>query len=278
MDRARHYSFLTSKERDDETGLDYFGARYYNSTAGRFTSADEIHNDISVANPASWNRYAYVSNNPLRYIDPDGRVKQDAKKAVFIATEKPEKYTFLERSMGSDGKRYTISWEHVKGYIIAEDGKTKIEAYKVTGPMKVIVEDSNGKKKTGGAELLPISYDHTENCHGRALAGGGIWIPHDQVKKLMKANGYDVDNPTNLPKPNDIGLFSGTQHPFAEHSITVKKTDPVTGKVTEVDSKGGIEMPESCAPEESWDKPEAELKFYTKREEPKKQEQPKKKQ
>ena len=63
---------FTLKERDIETGLDYFGARYYASTQGRFTSVDDFLNDTSADNPASWNLYAYVRNNPLRYIDPTG--------------------------------------------------------------------------------------------------------------------------------------------------------------------------------------------------------------
>ncbi|MCI0563542.1 MAG: RHS repeat-associated core domain-containing protein [Nitrososphaera sp.] len=65
-------SFLTGKERDDETGLDFFGARYYASTQGRFTSADNFLNDTHVYDPASWNLYVYVRNNPLRYVDPTG--------------------------------------------------------------------------------------------------------------------------------------------------------------------------------------------------------------
>jgi RHS repeat-associated protein len=62
---------FTSKERDIETGLDYFGARYYASTQGRFTSVDP--GPFVVADPQSWNRYGYVQNNPLKFTDPTGR-------------------------------------------------------------------------------------------------------------------------------------------------------------------------------------------------------------
>ncbi len=64
---------FTSKERDNETGLDYLGARYYGSTQGRFTSPDDFLNDTHATSPASWNLYAYVRNNPLIYIDPLGQ-------------------------------------------------------------------------------------------------------------------------------------------------------------------------------------------------------------
>jgi len=63
---------FTSKERDNETGLDYFLARYYSSTQGRFTSPDDFLNDTHVHDPASWNLYAYVRNNPLKLVDPTG--------------------------------------------------------------------------------------------------------------------------------------------------------------------------------------------------------------
>lgn len=81
---------FTSKERDNKTGLDYFLARYYSSTQGRFTSPDEFTGgpdelyyfaeDAStnptfyaeLGNPQSLNKYQYTYNNALRYTDPDG--------------------------------------------------------------------------------------------------------------------------------------------------------------------------------------------------------------
>jgi RHS repeat-associated protein len=64
---------FTGKERDVESGLDYFGARYYGSALGRFTSADpKMFNSNFLVNPQKWNKYAYTINNPLRYFDPDG--------------------------------------------------------------------------------------------------------------------------------------------------------------------------------------------------------------
>jgi RHS repeat-associated protein len=65
------YKF-TGKERDAESGLDNFGLRYLTSSMGRFMSPDSIANDWELANPQTWNRYAYARNNPLIYVDPDG--------------------------------------------------------------------------------------------------------------------------------------------------------------------------------------------------------------
>src|ERR1700678_3949692 len=54
----------SSKERDSETGLDYFGFRYMSFAQGRFTSADEPLIDQFATDPQSWNLYSYVRNNP----------------------------------------------------------------------------------------------------------------------------------------------------------------------------------------------------------------------
>ena len=70
-DGKRHQ--FTSKERDRETNLDYFGTRYYSSAQGQFTSPDAPLIDQWGEDPQSWNLYAYVRNNPLRFIDPTGQ-------------------------------------------------------------------------------------------------------------------------------------------------------------------------------------------------------------
>jgi RHS repeat-associated protein len=69
-----NYKF-TGKERDSESGLDNFGARYNSSSLGRWMSPDAINlTDERVLNPAdTLNKYIYGGNNPLKYIDPDGR-------------------------------------------------------------------------------------------------------------------------------------------------------------------------------------------------------------
>ena len=62
-----HY---TGKERDAESGNDYFGARYYASSMGRFSSPDSVAGDPE--DPQSWNLYSYVRNKPTISTDPDG--------------------------------------------------------------------------------------------------------------------------------------------------------------------------------------------------------------
>jgi RHS repeat-associated protein len=64
---------FTGKERDSESGLDYFEARHYASALGRFMSVDPvIITPERKVDPQQLNRYAYVRNNPLRLVDPTG--------------------------------------------------------------------------------------------------------------------------------------------------------------------------------------------------------------
>ena len=76
---------FTGKERDAETGYDYFGARYYFSLLGIWMSPDPLLNEYPHISS-----YAYVENNPIKYIDPNGK----------------EKYNFLN----PNGKDYNLFW------------------------------------------------------------------------------------------------------------------------------------------------------------------------
>ena len=83
---------FTQKERDNETGLDYFLTRYYSSAQGRFSSYDPIFVTAKrIIDPQRLNLYAYGRNNPLKYIDGDGmdivitaKNEEDAKKKFNI--------------------------------------------------------------------------------------------------------------------------------------------------------------------------------------------------
>lgn len=100
------YKF-TGKERDSESNLDFFIARYYSSNFGRFLSPDEFTGGpvdafsssdplptsslpyALITNPQSLNKYTYTWNNPLRYTDPDGHFIDtliDIASAVYSAS------------------------------------------------------------------------------------------------------------------------------------------------------------------------------------------------
>ena len=75
VDATEHH--FTGKERDTESGNDFFLARYYNSTTGRFLTPDwslkaEPVPYARLDIPQTLNLYAYVGNNPLTHTDVDG--------------------------------------------------------------------------------------------------------------------------------------------------------------------------------------------------------------
>jgi RHS repeat-associated protein len=86
-------SCSTGKERDTESGNDYFPARYYSSSMGRWLSPDwsakyEPVPYAKLDNPQTLNLYAYVMNNPLTRFDPDGHwncTGENAKGSACIA-------------------------------------------------------------------------------------------------------------------------------------------------------------------------------------------------
>ena len=85
---------FTGKELDNETGLNYYGARYYDSVTGRFISPDPLILRIDqmsskernefLSDPQNLNAYTYAKNNPVKYVDPDGEIAILA--ALIVAT------------------------------------------------------------------------------------------------------------------------------------------------------------------------------------------------
>lgn len=69
---SERYSY-TGKEKDMGTGQYYYEARYYDALVHHFTQADTV--TPNVYDPQSLNKFIYVNNNPLKYIDPSGHLK-----------------------------------------------------------------------------------------------------------------------------------------------------------------------------------------------------------
>jgi RHS repeat-associated protein len=69
-DSSRQRYALT--ERDEATGLDHTWWRKYENAAGRWTSPDPFKGSMTIDDPQSFNRYAYVGNDPINFIDPSG--------------------------------------------------------------------------------------------------------------------------------------------------------------------------------------------------------------
>lgn len=129
---------FTGKERDAETGLDYFGARYMSSAQGRFTGADPLLNSGRPWNPQTWNRYSYALNNPLKFNDPTGLYEWGAcsgsqqecdnykkqfraalnnlKQARDSYNKKSSEYKRLDAALGAYGKENTANGVTAVGF------------------------------------------------------------------------------------------------------------------------------------------------------------------
>jgi RHS repeat-associated protein len=71
---SNQHQWFGGKLQDSETGLSYFGARYYDPVVGRFMGVDAV--GFNPGNLQSFNRYAYANNNPYKFVDPDGNEPQ----------------------------------------------------------------------------------------------------------------------------------------------------------------------------------------------------------
>lgn len=162
------YKF-TGKERDSESGLDMFGARYYGSSLGRFMTPDWAAKPTAVpyayfGDPQSLNLYGYVGNNPLKRADPDGHcpsdnpncgkmpnnpvanVNSDVKQAINNSVQASKSKTADDKKGGSheeggvawtkDGKQTIAPAVPGKAGDVTKPGKVEIDPFKAADPSK----------------------------------------------------------------------------------------------------------------------------------------------
>jgi len=99
---------FSGKERDSESNLDYFGARYYGNYYYRWLSPDPVINrDAALSNPQLWNLYAFCRNNPVTYWDPDGAI---------VRTDEAG-YDVIKATMGDEVLAKNITWDEKTGLI-----------------------------------------------------------------------------------------------------------------------------------------------------------------
>jgi RHS repeat-associated protein len=138
---------FTAKERDAETGLDSFGPRYMSSAQGRFTSPDAIFFQASMlTDPQRFNLYAYVGNNPLRYVDPTG----EAIELLGDEEQRKKALEALKQAVGDKAGQY-LKIDEKKGwfglgkthYVVAvSDQKAFANSNAIAGELNPIIQDS----------------------------------------------------------------------------------------------------------------------------------------
>jgi RHS repeat-associated protein len=110
------YTYTGQYSYTDDFGLMFYNARWYDSALGRFAQADSIVPDPS--NTQAWDRYSYVHNNPLRYVDPTGHILDDGCNTVGCGEWEPKSnadkrnwaFTIMFKGSGKDGAWTTEDW------------------------------------------------------------------------------------------------------------------------------------------------------------------------
>jgi RHS repeat-associated protein len=216
---------FTGKERDTESGNDYFGARYYASNMGRFMSPDWSAKEEPVPyghldNPQSLNLYGYVLNNPESSVDADGhesladelrRLRSDLANAVKHLTYTAEVGVGLKaESKSAPAGGHAGGTVHVEvkmsraGTKVTE--KAEIDAGVRIGPVehgfeagiKQVLKDESGDK----GKLIPY-FDPGKNSmgpldvgsgHGEISGGGSVYTPDGGIGGTYTAKSDDFTN------------------------------------------------------------------------------------
>lgn len=223
---------FSKKLRDFETGLDYFGARFYASPHGRFLSVDPLMASGLAVEPQSWNRYAFVSNNPLRFVDDEGLVKRDKSGNVIFTAEDPSRR--IRHPSGLSGPVEI-------GHVFGDDG-TPITAFRNR-------EDGDYRLDT--------------NCHGLTFVDGKYWIDNTEIPTLLQADGYKkVDSLGIKPQVGDVVVY--TVNGEVQHSATVTAVDE-QGNVTAVSGIAGVSpFAVTTAADQGWTEPNTKVTYYRK--------------
>lgn len=193
---------FTGKLRDTETGLDYFGARYFSAAQGRFTSPDwsEKPQPIPYAdlgNPQTLNLYSYVINNPLNRIDPLGH-------NWFPIDNKWEWHpgkTYTRKDGQGNEQTYNSSYA---GFLYAQQTGTDAQGaatYKLTlyNQDKVV---GTATAFSGGAGFDPIKDGNYQ-----------ILTTHDPTRPTDPSPGDPENNP---PASYQTQQIDRTLNPYAE--------------------------------------------------------------
>ena len=132
---------FSAKERDPETGLSYFGSRYYSSDLGIWISVDPMSDKYPSFSP-----YVYCANNPIKLVDPNGEevyIYGKARRAFFREVKRGAKEFGISVKMNRSGKLRA----HYNGSgAISGHGQLLLDAI---GDRTIIV-NINAIKNTGG--------------------------------------------------------------------------------------------------------------------------------
>jgi RHS repeat-associated protein len=132
----------TSKERDTETGFDFFHARYFSGVLGRFTGPDTSSRPQPTpyalrTDPQTLNLYSYLRNNPLARIDADGHGDSSVEITAWLTSNmvvSGPKQFFQDIALGVAKGVGSFAYDTVKAVVAASQGPAGVAAMLAPGP------------------------------------------------------------------------------------------------------------------------------------------------
>src|SRR5579864_5277260 len=151
---SNHYKF-TGKERDVETQLDYFGARYYSNGLGRWITPDWAAKATAVPyaefiDPQSLNLYTYVRNIPTTRFDADGHIPQLGKEFLDTLARAANEIANNPRQAWSDAKQSTVSFVQSVANLLPVGDNKPYPNYQRPAPQLPPSTSAVGKLTTAG--------------------------------------------------------------------------------------------------------------------------------
>lgn len=218
---ASRYDFAPGprKQLDEETGLTYFGARYYDSKRGRWISPDAAALDlVAGGNPIGLSTYAYTFHNPLNLIDPDGNAPGQPFGSRRAAIE--DFRAWLTRDAPAETRELAKRYEF--GAYIRNMGKGE---WTYTEP-----GTSRGENYIKPKDLGPIPDDATGSVHTHPSGG-------------KRGGGQDKGSDTGDLGPGDRGFFKWlvgkSKEPGADAWMHSVVAEPSTkGAIFDYDADG----------------------------------------
>ena len=191
--------WYTDKAADDETGLVYLGARWYDPGIGRFLAVDPA--PFSESNIHSFNRYAYGNNSPYTFKDPDGHAP-----IILLAYFIPAA-TIVATNLARIGVQHVMTFALEKG---AAAG--------------IAVAELGASEAIGGATL----YGGTVAAGNIAskTVNGSLWSATKSKSPVENALGHWNKHKTEFPELANAKQYVEATHKFA--------TNPPAGTLTKV--------------------------------------------
>lgn len=262
---------FTSKELDEDTGLYYFGARYYDARTSVWASPDPILGSylptgdpqkdkslpaMGVFSSPNLALYTYVANSPVKFVDPDGQLRREplGNRTSRLYAESTNKFGYMPNGKGGQIEIFTLY----------TDNGDPIEAY----------------QRISGDPSLET------DCHGETFTNGKFWINDNQVDMILQGDNYIG---TNNPQNGDVLIYRAKQDTYYNpstdqfsyigigkpaygkgdvvHSMTVTDVDRNTGAVTEVSGDAGVAHENNyyvTTPQGGWPYFPVDLQYYHK--------------